>query len=285
MATALAPTLRHPHDADARDARGSGLDRLSPSGAASALAYRLRLAQGPADLQRLQALRFEVFNLELREGLTESWATGLDQDRFDAVCQHLMVEHLGSGAVVGTYRLQTGTQAAAHHGYYCDQEFDLSPLAALRPQLLELGRACIASEHRNFTVLSLLWRGIAEVAGAEGARYLLGCSSLTSQDPAQGWAAHHLMKAQWASPELQCQPWPALACTEPADGGADPRGKPQSASTPALKLPKLLSAYLALGARIASPPAIDRSFRTIDFLTLLDLESPDMRQRRGRFGL
>jgi putative hemolysin len=33
----------------------------------------------------------------------------------------------------------------------------------------------------------------------------------------------------------------------------------------------LLKTYLAIGARIAAPPAWDREFRTIDFLTLLDL--------------
>ena len=39
----------------------------------------------------------------------------------------------------------------------------------------------------------------------------------------------------------------------------------------AVKVPKLLKTYLAIGARIAAPPAWDREFRTIDFLTLLDL--------------
>jgi putative hemolysin len=38
-----------------------------------------------------------------------------------------------------------------------------------------------------------------------------------------------------------------------------------------VKVPKLLKTYLAIGARIAAPPAWDREFRTIDFLTLLDL--------------
>jgi putative hemolysin len=33
----------------------------------------------------------------------------------------------------------------------------------------------------------------------------------------------------------------------------------------------LLRAYLAIGAKICGPPAIDREFGTIDFLTLLDL--------------
>jgi putative hemolysin len=38
------------------------------------------------------------------------------------------------------------------------------------------------------------------------------------------------------------------------------------------KIPKLLRTYLAIGARIAAPPAWDRAFGTIDFLTLLDLK-------------
>ena len=37
--------------------------------------------------------------------------------------------------------------------------------------------------------------------------------------------------------------------------------------------PKLLRAYLSIGANICGRPALDREFKTIDFLTLLDLES------------
>jgi putative hemolysin len=54
---------------------------------------------------------------------------------------------------------------------------------------------------------------------------------------------------------------------------------------PEIKLPKLLSAYLSLGAWICGPPAIDREFKTIDFLTLLDLQSDSMKLRRQRFGI
>jgi putative hemolysin len=39
-----------------------------------------------------------------------------------------------------------------------------------------------------------------------------------------------------------------------------------------VKIPKLLRAYLSVGAKICGPPAIDRAFKTIDFLTLADLE-------------
>ena len=46
-------------------------------------------------------------------------------------------------------------------------------------------------------------------------------------------------------------------------------------------VPKLLKTYMALGARICGPPAWDREFGTIDFLTLLDLKllSPSARNR------
>jgi putative hemolysin len=34
-----------------------------------------------------------------------------------------------------------------------------------------------------------------------------------------------------------------------------------------------LRAYLSLGAKICGPPALDRQFKTIDFLTLLDIHA------------
>ena len=140
-------------------------------------AYSLRMAARASDVQAAQALRFEVFNLELDEGLAQSYDTGLDADPFDAVCDHLIVDDLAKGLVVGTYRLQTGLRARDALGYYSAQEFDFAPFEAMRAQTIELGRACIHADHRNFTVLNLLWKGIAGYAQQRGARYLLGCSS------------------------------------------------------------------------------------------------------------
>ena len=34
-----------------------------------------------------------------------------------------------------------------------------------------------------------------------------------------------------------------------------------------------MRAYLAIGAKLSGPPALDREFGTIDFLTLLDLHA------------
>lgn len=148
--------------------------------------YAARLASSVEDVRAAQTLRFLVFNLELNEGLEQSFATLRDADPFDEICDHLLVEDRRTGEVVGTYRLQTGLVAAQNLGYYSAQEFDLSPFEGLRPQVIELGRACVHSQHRNLTVLSLLWKGIASYARARGGRYLTGCSSLSSQDAAVG---------------------------------------------------------------------------------------------------
>ena len=138
--------------------------------------YRVRLAANQADVRAAQLLRFVVFNLELREGLEQSYSTCLDADAFDPVCDHLLVEDLRTGDVVGTYRLQTGRKAGENLGYYSAQEFDFSPYDRLRQEMVELGRACVHSDHRNLVVLGLLWKGIANYAASHGCRYLIGCS-------------------------------------------------------------------------------------------------------------
>jgi putative hemolysin len=236
-------------------------------------AYRARLAVSAADLLAAQALRFEVFNLELDEGLVQSYDTGLDADPFDAVCDHLIVEDGSDGSVVGTYRLQTGQRARDAMGYYSEREFDFSPFEPMRTQMLELGRACIHHQHRNFAVLNLLWKGIGGYALEHGARYLVGCSSFTTQDAALGAAAYQRLSAHLAPPAWRTQPVPAFACPL----------LPVAAQAP--HIPRLLSAYLAFGAAVCGPPAIDREFRTVDFLTWIDVASPSVvaMQARGRF--
>jgi putative hemolysin len=235
--------------------------------------YRLDFATTEADVARAQALRYSVFNQEMGSGLVQSAATQRDVDAFDAVCDHLLVWDQGTDQVVGTYRMQTGVVAQTHLGYYCAQEFDLQAFDACRAQTLELGRACIDKAHRNFQVLSMLWRGIASYAHTRGARYLIGCSSLTSQDPAVGHAAAAMLDAYLAPQRFRTRPHPV--CALPA----------QTHPVPAVKLPKLLAAYLSLGAWICGPPAMDREFKSIDFLTLMDLQSEGMRLRRQRFGI
>lgn len=222
--------------------------------------YRTRLATAESDILAAQRLRFEVFNVELQEGLKESWETQLDEDRFDAACDHLIIEHVATGKIVGTYRLQTGGMAAKASGYYSAQEFDFAPFEPFRGEIVELGRACVHQDHRRGTVLDMLWRGIATYARERNARYLIGCSSLTSQDAALGHATYAQLAPEFLAPgHFRTSPLPCYALPYAAPLAECP------------KPPRLLRTYLAVGAKICGEPAIDREFGTIDFLTLIDL--------------
>ncbi len=224
--------------------------------------YAVRISRSAEDLDAAQKLRYQVFNVELGEGLKASLQDERDADPFDDYCEHLLVEHQATQEIVGTYRLQTGRMAEQGIGYYSAREFDFSPYMCYRDQILELGRACIHMNHRKLQVLELLWRGIAQYALANGSRYLMGCSSLTSQNADEGWGLYDQLSSRHMAPsKLQTRPLAAHQL-DPATGDLI-----------RVKCPKLFRAYLSLGAMIASSPAMDREFKTIDYLTILDVES------------
>lgn len=260
--------LQHQPDAAPSPDQATGVvgEALQESSSASKAAlargaYQLRFAKSREDLEAVFRLRFLVFNLELNEGLECAYGTGYDTDEFDKTCDHLIVEHRPSRQVVGTYRLQTGRIAARNVGYYSEREFDLSPYEPIRSSLVELGRASIHRDHRSFEVLTLLWRGIASYALQRSARYLIGCSSLTSQCPQEGSDMYWRLKECLVEPVLRTSPRPGFTIPIAADFPKRPRVNP----------PRLLRAYLSIGAQICGEPAMDREFKTIDFLTLLDL--------------
>jgi putative hemolysin len=201
----------------------------------------------------------------------------MDTDEFDLFCEHLIVEDRlepnPARRIVGTYRMQSGVTAKQNLGYYSEQEFFFEPYEPLRAGVLELGRASIAQDHRTPEVLTLLWRGIAQYASGMGLRYLIGCSSLNSRESSEGWQLYGQLLKYRASADLQTQPKPGYLCPEreSEEGCGSPASTRESQGISA-KIPKLLRTYLTIGARICAPPAWDREFGTIDFLTLLDLK-------------
>ncbi len=238
--------------------------------------YVTRFAHTKEDLLAIQRLRFEVFNLELHEGLDESFLTGLDQDRYDLHCHHILVTLAETGEVVGTYRVQTRAMADSGAGWYTASEYDLSELPGwMLDAAVETGRACVAREHRNGRVLSHLWRALASYLAWNHKRYLFGCCSLTSQDPHLAKATHEFLRAgSYLREDLSVRPLPAYSCFDEAFV-AD--------INTSVKLPPLFASYLKLGAKIVGEPAIDRAFKTIDFLALLDVGDLDPHTYRTFF--
>jgi putative hemolysin len=223
--------------------------------------FVVRLALTEEERAAAYRLRFLVFNLEMNEGLESAYVDGYDTDHFDDVCDHMIVEDRRTGAVVGTYRMQMGDIAGKYFGYYSEQEFCFRPYEAMRSQIVELGRACIHRDFRSSDVLHLLWRGIARYSLVNGGRYMMGCCSLTSQDAEMGHAVYESLRNCMVEPALLTVATPAYRLPAAEVEMTDVRA------------PKLLRAYLTIGAKICSEPAIDRDFKTIDFLTLLDLQT------------
>jgi putative hemolysin len=239
---------------------------------ASTNQFRAGMAESLQDLIDCQRLRYLVFNCELGEGLDSSAKIGLDRDRYDFICDHLMARDTNSGKLVGTYRMQSGFRAKGNLGYYSEQFFDFTPFEGIREKVLELGRACVHTEYRNTAVLHMLWKGVARYASSCGARYLLGCSSVTSQDENEGMALYEQLRERYLiDPPLRTKPKPEFAC----------RSNLKTAAAPAV--PRLFRAYLEVSARLCGPPAIDREFKTIDFLTLIDLQRIPDRVRTRLF--
>ena len=249
---------------------GQDLHPLTPPISLHLGKYEIRLAKTLVEREAACRLRFRVFNIELGEGLESSYQTGLDQDDFDLFCDHLIVEDRSRRDVVGTYRLQSGGTAAQNLGYYSEQEFYFSPYESIRGEVVELGRASINREHRTSEVLTLLWRGIAQYARFYRLRYLIGCSSLNSRDPREGWSLYRQLEPFMVPEPLRTQPTPAYELPETTLDCLNE-----------VRVPKLLKTYIAVGARICGAPAWDREFGTIDFLTFLDLAqlSPAARNR------
>lgn len=230
--------------------------------------YSVHLARDEADVAAAQRLRYEVFAGEMGAVL-HTPAPGLDIDPFDAHCDHLLVRERRTGAVVGTYRLLPPGRAAAAGSLYSDTEFDLSGLAGIRADLVEVGRSCVHPDHRDGTVVALIWGGITRYMLASGHNWLAGCCSVPLADGGGSAAAvWDAVAAKYLSPEAYRvrphRPWDRAA--------VGPVGR--------APLPALLRGYVRLGAWICGEPAHDPDFGVADLFVLLSLERTDPRYLR-----
>lgn len=225
--------------------------------------YILRLASTEEELESIFRLRFEVFNLELDLGFSASNFIQMDIDKFDAICHHLILISKQTGKTIGTYRMQTYIMASQRLGFDAADIFNLNaiPNSVLQASV-EVGRACIAKEYRNIQALLLLWKGLANYLIWSRNQYFFGCASLLTQCPWQAsWAYDYFQQNGSMHPSILVYP-NSQSCLEIPQNPSDSHN---------IEIPKILQAYLNIGAKICSFPAIDRQFKTIDFLTISNI--------------
>jgi putative hemolysin len=221
--------------------------------------FTVCLAVDDVEIAEAQQLRYKVFANEMG-AILPSAHLELDIDPFDRLCDHLLVRDTISGEVVGTYRILPPS-AAAHSGYYSEQEFDLTRLHFLRPRMAELGRSCVHPDYRSGAVIALLWQGLADYMTRHGFDYVVGCASISMADGGHLAASvyrhvsgRYLSPVEWRATPRNPLPLEAL------DNG-----------TPGLP-PPLIKGYLRLGAMVCGEPAWDPDFNTADMLMLLPMQ-------------
>ncbi len=268
--------------------------------------YTVKTVSEPAELEKVLQLRHEVFCIE-KAGRTPY--IGIDWDRFDLICDHLMVIDRLSSKIVGTYRLNSSLFTK---NFYSAKEFNIDNIIKLPGTKLELGRACIHKEFRNGIMIALLWRGICEYMKMTGTKYLFGCSSVDTTDHEEiNNIYNYFLVNHYSQDNLRV--FPKIKYTainrnlmrghilsndgtinrvhqystdihnslehlkNNAGKGCSTKDREQSNSASSssnndIAIPPLIKAYLRAGAVICGEPALDSYFRCTDFFTFLDVE-------------
>lgn len=210
--------------------------------------YDVRFASTRAELAACQRLRQQCFY----------GREGLDQDRFDTQCRHLMMTDR-TGAVVATARLfvmksgsEIGQSAAA-------LSYDLAGLSENAKPMLEVGRFCIAPHVLDTDVLRIAWGALTRIVDAEDIAILFGCTSFAGTDPTHygntfaRLQARHLGPAHQRPGQKAREVIPFATC-------------PQSGSDP---MPPLLRTYLAMGGWVGDHAVVDQDMKTLHVFTCL----------------
>jgi len=222
---------------------------------------RVRFADCLEDLRAAQRLRHRVFfhETDTRLPLTEP---GIESDRFDQYCEHLLVWDEDTDQVVGCYRILTDSQAVHAGGFYAQTEFDLTRVLAVPGRLVEIGRTCVHPDFRNGAVIGLLWSGLARFMLMHRYDYLMGCVSipLTGGVAQVGAIWQSVVASHLSSPEWRVFPKTPFAAL------------PESAPGMPADLPPLIKGYLRLGAQVCGEPAWDPALNVADLFLLLSLD-------------
>ncbi len=219
--------------------------------------YQTLVALDPATVEAAYRLRYRVFVEELGARLP---GDGIEQDRFDPYCDHLVVQDRQDSRIVATTRLLSDRAAERSEGFYSQTEFDIDAIFTLPGRFLEVGRTCIDPACRGSVVLTTLWSGLARYAVERGFDYLMGCASIPPGP--SGFAVEAFQRR--LTPEQRPPLWLNVRSLRPVPDHL-------RCQRDDCGLPPLLQTYLRLGAWVCGEPYWDEAFDCMDVFILLPL--------------
>ena len=254
-------------------------------------ALEVRLAETELEIEQAQRLRYTVFYQEMSAiPSPQMRETGRDFDKYDDVCDHLLVVDRdahgedGQPLVVGTYRLTREKDAMRVGGFYTSSEFDLSAMLRGLPadtKYLELGRSCILKSYRSRPgTMQLLWKGLMAYVARFDIDMMFGCASLPGinvEEMALPLSYLHHFHPMPAHLRVKARPELFTNMNRIPKEAIEPREGIRS-------LPAILKGYVRAGCGIGDGAVVDRQFSTTDVFIYFPVSGLDARYK-SRFGL
>jgi len=223
--------------------------------------YGARIAGRAGEVEAAQRLRWRAFRGPAGTG----GEAGLDRDRFDALCRHVLIQEVAGGRLVATCRLLPLDSGAEIGRSYAAQFYGLEGLAGYRAPLVEMGRFCVEPGVSDPDILRVAWSAVTAFVDREGAGLIFGCASFRGVDAAAygdafAWLRdRHLAPGRWR---------PRVAAPEVVRFARFGRADPAVARK---TLPPLLRSYLAMGGRVSDHAVVDRELNTLHVFTGLEV--------------
>lgn len=242
--------------------------------------FTVKTVTSGEELEEVLRLRFDVF---VREYKNLKPRVGVDVDKLDYVCDHLIIRDDREGRIVGTYRLNSNRYSDV---YYSSSEFEFEHVLEGTGTVLELGRAAIDREYRTGAVISLLWRGIAQYVVAVDAEVMIGCASAKTMEPLEiGLYTHHLETQGLLRYDLGIEPTKKYKVKTLPQVLSYIEKNPfeYDAKEIEARIPALMKSYFKMGFKAYGEPAIDRDFHCIDFFIMMRVADLDEAFKRRYF--
>lgn len=231
--------------------------------------YTIFIAKDDYTKQLCYKLRYDVFAKELGAKISIT-KNGLDKDKFDDHCHHLVVYDNRINEIVATTRLLDNDGRNQTDMFYSETEFNMTNIINPDINFIEVGRTCIHPAYRRGAVLAMLWRGIADLVVSKKIDYLMGCASipLSRGDKYISSVMSHIHQHHYAPECLRVHPLVPLRLNEDQPHADD------------AILPTLLKAYVRQGALVCGQPYWDAAFGVADVFILLEASKITSRYSR-----
>jgi len=230
--------------------------------------FKTRIAVTELHVRACQQLRYLTF-LEQRGLGGEAAPTQLDNDEFDPVCRHVMVEEARTGKLVCCFRMLQLSDGREIARSYSARYYELSKLAAFPGRMVEMGRFCVHPAYRDPNILRTAWAAMIRFVDESGVELIFGCSSFHGVDADAYMDAFALLKEKHLAPRR----WlPRVKAPKVFRFARKLRLRRPDPKLALKMMPPLLRSYLVMGGWVSDHAVIDNQLNTLHVFTGLEVK-------------